>query len=286
MSETPRVSFEEFMKQADDVVNSHDVVTSNPYTAWFEKGDLSVEDVRQFAAQFSVFSNQFLVAQLKKMINSSSLESMRESKEILANEIGVVFNSRKNKEVEALTDEQKDRVGDPSLVSTEGSIEGGTFHFGAGHFEWLLKFGAPLGLTFDDMGRRKHGWPSTLFFCDELDRIYGSGDGMAGLGASYAVEHWANAGFWKQLVRGLEIFKKEKCPKLPLAFFTWHDRLEENHAAHTEDELRQVFNRPDFDGKAFLDAAAEMLNGVKAFWWGLDQERIVRHHREREKASA
>lgn len=267
---------EAFRRRVDALVAAHPVVTSNPYTAWFERGDLSAEDVRQFAVQFSVFSNQFLVAQLQKMINADDLLSMRASKEILANEIGVMFNAGRKAGPPALSEEDKDRVGDPELVSTEGSVEGGTFHFRAGHFEWLLKFGEPLGLTYDDMGRRRHGWPSTLFFCDELIRIYGSGDGMVGTGASYAVENWAAAGFWKQIIRGLERFKAEACPALPLAFFTWHDRIEDNHAAHTLDELRAVAERPDFDEEAFLRGAAEMLDGVKAFWWGLEEERLHR----------
>jgi pyrroloquinoline quinone (PQQ) biosynthesis protein C len=279
MSVAQRDGFMSFQRQVDDLIASHEVVRSNPYTAWFEEADLSLEDVRQFAVQFSVFSNQFLVAQLKKMINAETLESMRESKEILANEIGVMFRSEQapKNHAAALSEEEKDRVGDPDLVGTEGSVEGGTFHFRAGHFEWLLRFGKPLGLTFEDMGKRRHGWASTLYFCDELARIYGDGQGMVGMGASYSVEHWAAAGFWKQLIRGLASFKQKRCPELPLAFFTWHDRIEDNHAAHTENELLEAFERPDFDGDQFLRAAAEMLDGVRAFWWGLDEERRRRH---------
>jgi hypothetical protein len=279
MAVSNRIDFAAFQRQVDDLVAAHEVVTSNPYAAWFESADLTEEDVRLFAVQFSVFSNQFLVAQLKKMINSDTLESMRASKEILANEIGVMFRGGKGapSPAGALSDEEKDRVGDPDLVGIEGSVDGGTFLFRAAHFEWLLRFGAPLGLTFEDMGKRKHGWPSTLHFTDELARIYGDGEGMVGMGASYAVEHWAAAGFWKQLIRGLSRFKKDKCPSLPLAFFTWHDRIEDNHAAHTSDELREAYESPDFNGDHFLRAAQEMLDGVKAFWWGLDEERRGRH---------
>ena len=49
------------------------------------------EQARAFLIQFSVFSNQFLVAQLQKVLNAETLEEMRASKEILANEIGVGF---------------------------------------------------------------------------------------------------------------------------------------------------------------------------------------------------
>ena len=108
---------------------------------------------------------------------------------------------------------------------------------------------------------------------NELARIYGSDDPDIAEGASFAVEHWAAAGFWKQLISGLEAFKSRECPDLRLAFFTWHDRVEDQHAAHTMDELKGAFDRPGFDQTKFLQGADEMLNGVKAFWDGLEAKR-------------
>src|SRR5881296_3544284 len=61
----------------------HPIVLDNRYTRWFRKGEATQEDLRRFAVQFSVFSNQFLVAQLQKMINAGSLGAMRSAKEIL-----------------------------------------------------------------------------------------------------------------------------------------------------------------------------------------------------------
>ena len=162
-----------------------------------------------------------------------------------------------------------DREGDPALVSTTGTVDGGTFRFRAAHFEWLLRFGAALGLGFADMGQRRHGDPSTLFFCDELFRLYGSADYNEAMGASFAVENWAAAGFWKELIRGLERVKAEQVPALPLAFFTWHDRLEENHREHVWHELRACHDSPAFEGDAFIAAGVTMLDAVGAFWDGL-----------------
>ena len=59
---------------------------------------------------------------------------MRTSKEILANEIGVVFNSSKNAKRSDI--KNFDQEGDPHLVATEGTVEGGIFRFRAAHFEW------------------------------------------------------------------------------------------------------------------------------------------------------
>jgi len=207
--------------------------------------------------QFSVFSHLFVEAQLRKVINAADLDTYRAGKEILMNELGVVFNGHV----------------DDEGVATDGTVDGSRYRHPAAHFEWLVRFAAPLGLRFDELGKRRHGTPATLFFCDELLRIYGSEDASEAEGASYAVEHWAAAGFWKELIAGLTEFKGRECPKLPLAFWTWHDRVEDQHAAHTADELREAFFTDGFDEDTFLRGARQMLDGVKAFWDGLDADR-------------
>ena len=113
------------------------------------------------------------------------------------------------------------------------------------------------------------GSPSTLFFCDELLEVYGAEDASIAEGASYAVEHWAAAGFWKELIAGLEAFRARECDRLPLAFWTWHDKVEDQHAAHTADEVEEAFAQPWFDAEAFAQGAARMLDGVQVFWDGL-----------------
>ena len=264
-----------FLEQVRETVMSHPVVTNNEYCNWFAKGEANREQVRDLIQQFSVFSNLFIVAQLLKTINAPTMEQARESCEILVNELGVVFNSGRTSpsSTAARSDADKDREGDPELVATEGTVDGGVYRFNARHFEWLVKVGEAVGLHFDDLGKRKFGRDETLFFCDELSRIYGSDDPDIAEGASFAVEHWAAAGFWKQLIKGLDAFKGREAPDLRLAFFTWHDRVEDQHAAHTMDELEGAFARPGFDQQKFLHGAEEMLNGVKAFWDGLDAKR-------------
>ena len=263
---------EAFRARVDELVHAHPVVVDNRYTTWFAKGDATRDEVRHLAVQFSVFSHQFVEAQLRKVINAADLDSYRAGKEILMNELGVVFRKpgpAAGGEVRGLDGEAVD----PELVSTEGTVDGGRFRFAAGHFEWLVRFAAPLGLTFEQLGKRRHATPSTLFFCDELLRIYGSEDPSIAEGASYAVENWAAAGFWKELIAGLQAFKARECPELHLAFWTWHDKVEDQHAAHTADELAEAFFTPGFDAGKFLRGASEMLAGVKAFWDGLDDDR-------------
>lgn len=267
--EIPKSKVDKYYRMLDRIQNEilpHEVITKNQFTAWFSKGELTKEDVRHFLVQFSVFSNLFLEAQLKKAINAPSLEAMHQSKEILLNELGVVFRNPKGKQAGSAEVEA-------DLVQTEGTVDGGQFRFKAAHFEWLLRMNSSVGLGFNDMGKRRHGTKSTLFFCDELSRLYGSDDGDVGLGASFAVENWAAAGFWKELISGLDKFKKRECPSLSLAFFLWHDKVEDQHAAHTWHELEEEYFAMDLDEDKFFQSAHEMLNGVMAFWKGLDEDR-------------
>jgi hypothetical protein len=236
---------------------NHRVITNNAYTAWFEQGDQNLAQIKVFIVQFSVFSNQFLIAQLHKMIHADTLESMRASKEILANEIGVRFKSTGQAN------------GADNIGSTEGSIEGGVFHFGAGHFEWLFNLAQKLDLSFAEIGQPKHGSKSTLFFCDELIRLYGGEDYQISQAASYAVENWAAAGFWGQLIKGLKRFNERNGIHLPLGFFVWHNQLECQHAAHTQEELEALYFTLDLDEDSFIRYGNEMLDGVAAFWDGL-----------------
>lgn len=263
--------FLDFQRRIDRELLGHRIITGNRYTAWFSGGRQDPGQLRAFIVQFSVFSNQFLVAQLQKTINADSLEGMRASKEILANEIGVVFNA--GRRMAATLD--PDREGDPDLVSTQGTVEGGVFHFRAAHFEWLLRIAGKLGLTFGDLGLRKHAIPSTLHFCDELIRLYGSEDYAISQAASYAVENWAAAGFWSELIEGLRRYNDRTGANLPLAFFTWHDRLEAQHALHTQEELEELYFTRPVDEDAFIRFGQEMLDGVAVFWDGLDEQRRV-----------
>jgi hypothetical protein len=265
---------ESFRERVEALVHYHPVVVDNAYTRWFAQGEATGDEVRHLAIQFSVFSHQFVEAQLRKVLNAADLESYRSGKEILMNELGVVF--RPLDQAPGSQGGGPDHEVDPDIVGTEGTVDGGKFRFTAAHFEWLLRFGAPLGLGFDEMGKRRHGTASTLFFCDELLRIYGSEDPSEAEGASYAVENWAAAGFWKELIAGLRAFKARECPELPLGFWVWHDKIEDQHAAHTADELAEAFFHPGFDEERFLAGAAEMLDGVKAFWDGLQQDRAQR----------
>lgn len=269
--------FLKFQQRINHELLQHRIIVQNDYCQWYQQGEQNRAQVREFVVQFSVFSNLFLIAQLHKTINADTLEGMHASKEILANEIGVIFNAQQQGQKAAAfssdTDTDAGTATDPDIVSTEGSVEGGQFRFKAAHFEWLYRMAQKLDLEFNDIGKRRHGTEATLFFCDELTRIYGNEDYLISQAASYAVENWAAAGFWDQLVNGFEKFNDTSDIKLPLGFFTWHALIESQHAAHTQEELEELYFDREIDEDKFIHYGNEMLDGVAVFWDGLEQQR-------------
>jgi hypothetical protein len=262
-------AFLRFRERLTAELFNHRVITANRYTQWFSRGEQTEADIRDFIVQFSVFSNQFLIAQLNKVVNADTLEGMRASKEILANELGVTFNK-------AGTSPPGRSAGssfDPDHVGTDGTIQGGLFHFEAGHFEWLWTIAKHLGLRFDQIGHRRNGTPPTLFFCDELIRLYGGENYEISQAASFAVENWAAAGFWKELIEGFKRYNTNSRARLPIGFFVWHDRLEAQHARHTQEELEEYYFQTPLAEDAFIRYGNEMLDAVAAFWDGLNQQR-------------
>jgi len=263
--------FAAFNRRLDKELLNHRVITHPPYTPWFADGQVNHEQLQAFVVEFSVFSNQFLVAQMLKMLAANSLEEMRASKEILANEMGVAFHATSQGFSSAgLSESEAKNFGDIT-----GSVEGGRFHFRAAHFELLLHCAEFIGLDFNQLGKRCFGSEKTLFFCDELQRLYGSENYQVSAAASFAVENWAAAGFWQQLVDGLRLMKKRpEYLELPITFFSWHNKLEANHAHHTRQELREYYFSHSVDEDAFIKTGNCMLDGVQAFWEGLDQQRL------------
>src|SRR3954453_16100639 len=117
-------AFREFLDRVDRELLHHPIITDNAYTRWFRDGQATDAELARFVRQFSVFSNQFLVAALLRVINAPSLRQERSAKEILMNELGVIYRKPGASEAPGSRAgvEDKEREGDPELVSTEGTV--------------------------------------------------------------------------------------------------------------------------------------------------------------------
>ena len=62
------MALDDFLTRLDGELLNHSVITNNKYCNWFKHTHLILEDVRYFTQQFSVFSNQFIIAQLNNCL--------------------------------------------------------------------------------------------------------------------------------------------------------------------------------------------------------------------------
>jgi hypothetical protein len=105
--------------------------------------------------------------------------------------------------------------------------------------------------------------------------------------ASWAVENWAAAGFWDELVEGWQRYRdRSRADLVDIGFFTWHARVEANHAQHTSDELGELLADHFIDQDRFVRNANLMLDAVLVFWRGLDVQRVALAAQERINAKA
>src|SRR5437879_1120279 len=115
------IDFDAFEERARDLVENHPVVVGNTYTKWFARGEATRDEVRHLAVQFSVFSHLFVEAQLRKVINAPTIEQYHAGKEILMNELGVVFHPHK-------TDNTRSEV--ETAVLAAGTVDGSQYRHG------------------------------------------------------------------------------------------------------------------------------------------------------------
>ena len=66
--------FRFFCERLEDELRQHPVINNNEYCLWFAQAEHNEDDVKELIVQFSVFSNQFLIAQMYKMINAVDLQ--------------------------------------------------------------------------------------------------------------------------------------------------------------------------------------------------------------------
>ena len=155
----------------------------NAYTSWFARGEATLDELRDFTVQFSVFSHLFIEAQLRKCINAPDLQSYRAGKEILLNELGVVFapsGQRRGRDVPL--------YGRPLRVAGDISPHA-------------------LGLQWREIGKRRlraRVDAGLLRRAEGVVRVGGRVDRGRRLVRDRAL---GGGGFWKQLIAGLRAIK-------------------------------------------------------------------------------
>lgn len=263
----------DFHDRLENSFTTHPAFTSPPYIHWFASTQLSMAEVRHFMVQFSVLTSQFLVAQLQKTINAPTFREMCKNKRELVNELGVTYGDHESPSTHSRSS------GFAPTSSDHGSTcpTLGVYSEGMSQFELLVDMGKPFGLDFPDLGKRSHGTPSTLFFCDVLIKLYGNPNPLTVMAATITLEKWFSADFWNLLTQGFKNYQKRTHTLIPLTYLSSRALEQEKRAAANKSLLEIFYLSHEIDEQQFLNDTHELLNSVHIFWRGLEDDRKRSH---------
>jgi len=228
-----------FYQRMRRLVLEHGAI-NNAYLNRFRSGELSDEDLHEFAVEFYNFARffpQILVAQL---VNTEDEQIADELTKVLYSELG---------------------GGEPRR-----------------RHELLYRdFLRSLGVDVHDAMTRSM-LPSTRAYIEGMERLYSDGNHAKALGASFGLENMAIT-MWDHLIPGLVHLRTIRHPHMDLTYFTFHRELEQSHeeamkhAVQVMDDGVGSTTLPFHQQEDFRLGVTVVLDYLEGFWMGLESHR-------------
>lgn len=223
-----------FYQEMRQLVLEHGAI-NNSYLNRFRFGDLSDEELKDFAVEFYNFSRFFPRILVSQLVNTEDEQIADELTKVLYSELGDGETRRRH--------------------------------------ELLYRdFLRSLGIDIHDAMTRSMR-PSTRAYIEGMERLYSDANHAKALGASFGLENMAIT-MWDHLIPGL-MHLKTRHPQLDLTYFTFHRQLEQSHeeamkqAVQAMDSLDLAVRQQE----DFRQGVTAVLNYLEGFWMGLEQRR-------------
>lgn len=228
-----------FYQRMRRLVLGHGAI-NNSYLNRFRSGELSDEDLHEFAVEFYNFARffpQILVAQL---VNTEDEQIADELTKVLYSELGDGEARRRH--------------------------------------ELLYRdFLRSLGVDVHDAMTRSM-LPSTRAYIEGMERLYSDGNHAKALGASFGLENMAIT-MWDHLIPGLVHLGTIRHPHMDLTYFTFHRELEQSHeeamkhAVQVMDDGVGSTTLSFHQQEDFQLGVTAVLDYLEGFWMGLESHR-------------
>jgi len=210
---------------------------NNSYLDRFRCGDLTDQELKEFATEFYNFARffpQILVAQL---VNTENEEIADELTNVLYSELG--------------------------------GGEAGRRH------ELLYRdFLRSLGLDVHEAMSRPM-LPSTRAYIEGMEGLYSNSNHSKALGASFGLENMAIP-MWDYLIPGLTHLRASRYPRMDMTYFAFHRELEQSHEdamAHAVQAMNGGVGGTTLSlqqQRDFQQGMTAVLDYLKGFWMGLE----------------
>ncbi|MDN5942428.1 MAG: iron-containing redox enzyme family protein [Nitrospira sp.] len=216
---------------------------NNSYLDRFKHGDLTDEELEEFAIEFYNFARFFPQILVSQLVNTEDEKVADELTKVLYSELG-----------------------------------DGQTHL---RHELLYRdFLRSIGIDVHEAMSRPM-LPSTRAYIDGMERLYSDGNHCKALGASFGLENMAIT-MWDHLIPGLTSLKTVRYPHMDITYFTFHRQLEFTHEEAMEHAVAAVQSTTnagmsDQEMHDFRYGVNTVLGYLENFWMGLERRRSLDH---------
>ena len=231
-----------FYQEMRSFVLEHEAI-NNSYLDRFKNGDITDEDLKEFAIEFYNFARFFPQILVSQLVNTEDEKVADELTKVLYSELG----------------------------------DGQTHH----RHELLYRdFLRSLSIDVHEAMSRPM-LPSTLAYIEGMEQLYSDGNHFKALGASFGLENMAIT-MWDHLIPGLTDLKTTRYPQMDITYFTFHRQLESTHEdamAHAVAVVESTTKAgmSDQEKDDFRYGVSAVLGYLENFWMGLERRGSIDH---------
>jgi len=231
-----------FYQEMRSLVLRHGAI-NNSYLNRFKSGDLSDQELKEFAVEFYNFARFFPQILVSQLVNTEDEKVADELAKVLYSELG----------------------------------DGQTRH----RHELLYRdFLRSVDVDVHEAMSRPM-LPSTRAYIEGMQRLYSDGNHAKALGASFGLENMAIT-MWDHLIPGLTYLKSTRHPHMDITYFTFHRQLESTHEEAMEHAVAAAQSTTnagmsDQDKEDFRYGVKAVLDYLEGFWMGLERRGFPDH---------
>jgi hypothetical protein len=245
------ISDEEFIGFVEEKVRQSWIISNNPYTNWFKRGDLTTTDLQRLMIELANYENFLYIAQcLKSMyfpISNTPIFYLDFLNKKLENKI--IFNNNFQKKCQI-------------------------FDFYNFQYELILNAAETFGLDHQDLQPTKALKSSIEFGKKGIISLIGNKNRWVSAGASFA--NAIGSSYWHPLYKGIELFNEQEKKQISSSLFLVKKNHSESQYSATKQEIEHLLTVEEFNRQHFIIGVEYFLKEFTEFWEGLCSDYLVR----------
>lgn len=245
------ISDQEFVYFVEQKIKESWIIVSNPYTNWFKRRDLAIEDLQRLIIELANYENFLYIAHCLHFMYAPN-----------SNEPNLIFNFP-NKDLE------KKIIFNNSMPRKSYSYD---FH--KIQYELILDTAEAVGLDYQDLQPTKALKSSIEFGKKGLISLIGNKNQWVALGASLANQ--IGLSYWHPLYEGLKLFNVQEKKAIPLSLFELNKAASHKSCLAIQQGIKHLLTKEEFNRQHFIIGVEYFLKEFAEFWEGLCSEYLFR----------